>query len=119
VKTDMRIRMQERTHAYRHDLHKRLREADENPEEKKQEITQFQILEEYAATVEGALNLESQAPFQYGGLAMQEALSKIQASLEKLEKELLCQAPWSIERNRETFYVKSQNPERKNQGESG
>jgi hypothetical protein len=86
VKTDMRMRMQERTHAYRHDLHKRLREAEESKEEKEQEITQLQILEEYAATVEGALNLESQAPFKYGGLAMQEALSQIQASLEKLEK---------------------------------
>ncbi len=86
VKTDMRIRMQERTHAYRHDLHKRLREAEERKEEQEQEINQLQILEEYAATVEGALNLESQAPFQYGGLAMQEALTKIQASLEKLEK---------------------------------
>jgi hypothetical protein len=63
VKTDMRIRMQERTHAYRHDLHKRLREAEESKEEQEQGITQFQILEEYAATVEGALNLESQAPF--------------------------------------------------------
>ena len=44
------------------------------------------VLEEYAATVEGALNLESQAPFQYGGLAIQDALSKIETSLEKLEK---------------------------------
>ncbi len=86
VKTDMRIRMQERTHAYRHDLHTRLREAQERKEEQEQVITQFQILEEYAATVEGALNLESRAPFQYGGLAMQEALTTIEASLEKLEK---------------------------------
>jgi hypothetical protein len=86
VKTEMRIRMQERTHAYRHDLHKRLREAEESQHESEQAIAQLQILEEYAATVEGALNLESQAPFQYGGLAMQDALSKIETSLEKLEK---------------------------------
>src|SRR5258708_8022811 len=86
VKTDMRISMQERTHAYRHDLHKRLREAEESKEEHEQEITQLQILEEYAATVEEALNVESQAPFHYGGLATQEALIQIQASLEKLEK---------------------------------
>jgi hypothetical protein len=86
VKTDMRISMQERTHAYRHNLHTRLREAEESKEEQEPEIKQLEILEEYAATVEGALNLESQAPFHYGGLAMQEALSKIQASLEKLEK---------------------------------
>src|ERR1700694_1277777 len=58
VKTDMRIRMQERTHAYRHDLHKRLREAEESKEEHGQELTQFQILEEYAGKVEGALNLD-------------------------------------------------------------
>ena len=63
VKTDRRIRMQERTHAYRHDLHQRLREAEESKEEQEQEIHQLQILEEYAATVEGAFNLESQAPF--------------------------------------------------------
>ena len=69
VKTDMRISMQERTHAYRHDLHKRLWEAEESKEEKEQEINQLQILEQYAATVEGALNVESQAPFHYGGLA--------------------------------------------------
>jgi hypothetical protein len=86
VKTDMRIRMQERTHAYRHDLHKRLQEAEKSKQADEQEITQLQILEEYAATVEGALNLESQAPFQYGGLAMQEALTRIETSLEKLEK---------------------------------
>jgi hypothetical protein len=86
VKTDMRISMQERTHTYRHNLHRRLREAEENKEENELEIKQLEILEEYAATVEGALNLESQAPFHYGGLAMQEALTKIQASLEKLEK---------------------------------
>ena len=80
VKTDMRISMQERTHTYRHNLHRRLREAEENKEENELEIKQLEILEEHAATVEGALNLESQAPFDYGGLAMQEALTKIQAS---------------------------------------
>lgn len=86
VKTAMRMRMQEKTHTYRHDLHKRLQEAEERKEEPEQEIKQLQILEEYAATVEGALNLESQAPFHSGGLAMQEALTKLQASLEQLEK---------------------------------
>ncbi|TMD62623.1 MAG: hypothetical protein E6I91_15310 [Chloroflexi bacterium] len=86
VKTDMRISMQERTHAYRHDLHKRLREAEESKEEHEQEITQLQILEEYAAMVEGALNIDGLKPFGYAGLEMQEALTHIQTSLEKLEK---------------------------------
>ena len=86
VKTDMRISMQEKTHTYRHNLHKRLREAEEHQEQQEPESTQLHILEEYAAMVEGALNLESKPPFQYGGLAMQEALSKIEASLDTLEK---------------------------------
>jgi hypothetical protein len=86
VKTDMRIRMQERTHAYRHELHRRLRKAEESEEEHEQEITQLQILEEYAATVEGALNIDGLKPFGYAGLQMQEALGMIQTSLEKLEK---------------------------------
>jgi Transposase len=82
VKTDMRIRLQQKTHEYRQNIHKRLKDA----EEKKQEIEHLHILEEYAARVEGALNIDSLTPFQYGGLAMQEALTKIQTSLEKLEK---------------------------------
>jgi hypothetical protein len=86
VKTDMRIRMPEKTHAYRHNLHKRLREAEEREEHNEAEMAQLHILEEYAAMVEGALNVESKPPFQYGGLAMHEALSKIEASLEKLAK---------------------------------
>jgi hypothetical protein len=86
VKTDMRIRMQQKTHEYRQNMHKRLKEAEEKKEENKQELEQFHILEEYAAMVEGALNLDSLPPFQYGGLAIQEALTKIQTSLEKLEK---------------------------------
>lgn len=36
--------------------------------------------------VEGALNLESVTPWKSGGLAMQEALSKIQTSVESLPK---------------------------------
>jgi len=84
VKTDMRIRMQQNTHEYRHNLHKRLREAQEKKEE--QEIKQLHILEDYAAMVEGALNIDGIKAFGYAGLEMQEALTSIQTSLEKLEK---------------------------------
>ena len=70
----------------RHELHTRLREAEESKEEHEQDITQFQILEEYAATVEGALNIDGLKQFGYAGIEMQEALSKIQTSLSKLEK---------------------------------
>jgi len=86
VKTDMRIRMQQKTHEYRHNLHQRLREAEEQKEEQEQAIKQLHILEEYAAMVEGALNIDGLKPFDYAGLQMQEALTHIQTSLEKLEK---------------------------------
>lgn len=80
IKTEMRIRMQQKTHEYRQDVHRRLPLAQE------QEGAQLMVLEEYAATVEGALNLDSTAPFDYGGLAMQDALRQIHSSLETLEK---------------------------------
>lgn len=86
VKTDMRIRMQQKTHEYRQHLRKRLREAEEKQEGNEQEIEQFHILENYAAMVEGVLNIDGSKPFDYAGLAMQEALIKIETSLERLEK---------------------------------
>ena len=86
TKTEMRVRMQQKTHEYRQNLHKRVREAKEKQDQNEQEMAQLEVLEEYAAMVEGALNVESLAPFDYGGLAMQEALTHIQTSLERLEK---------------------------------
>ena len=82
----MLIRMQQKTHEYRQNLHKRLRQATEQQDQNEQESAQLEVLEEYAAMVEGAFNVESLAPFDYGGLAMQEALTQIQTGLEKLEK---------------------------------
>lgn len=86
VRNDVRIRLQQKTHEYRQDLHKRLKATEEPREANASEAAQLQVLEEYAATIEGALNLESITPFQYGGLAMQEALGDIQTSLERLVK---------------------------------
>jgi hypothetical protein len=87
VRNDVRIRLQQKTHEYRQDIHKRLKKAAEaHQETNAPEVEQLQLLEEYAATGEGALNLESITPFQYGGLAVQEALNTIQTSLERLVK---------------------------------
>lgn len=44
------------------------------------------MLETYAATVEGVVNLDNVALFGYVGLAMQEGLECIQGSLEILQK---------------------------------
>lgn len=86
ARNDLRALMKEKTQKYRHRLHKRLQATDAQDRKNEQEIKQFHILEEYAAMVEGALQIGSKAPFQYGGLATQEALSHLQESLETLEK---------------------------------
>jgi hypothetical protein len=80
LKTEMRIRMQEKTHEYRQDLHRRMRTMPD------QETVHLKVLEQYAATVEGALNIDNIAPFGYAALSMQEALQQIQGSLETLQK---------------------------------
>ena len=80
IKTDMRIRMQQKTHEYRQDLSRRRQQAH------REEASQLAILDEYAATVEGTLNLDSTAPFEYAGLAMEEGFQQIHGSLQRLEK---------------------------------
>jgi hypothetical protein len=86
VRNDLRARIKQKTHEYRQNIHKRLKEADAKAEKNEPETEQLHILEEYAATIEGALQINSKAPFEYGGLATQAALIHIQESLEKLEK---------------------------------
>lgn len=61
----------------RQNLHKRMQEASATKQAREEELAQLAVLEEYAAMVEAALNVESLAPFNYGGLAMQEALTHI------------------------------------------
>jgi len=84
VKTKLRIRIQEKVHQYRQDLHRRLRTAETQPEPNAPETAQFRLLERYAATIEGTLNPEYHPPFAFGGLALQDALMQIQRSLECL-----------------------------------
>jgi hypothetical protein len=86
VKTDMRIRMQEKTHEVRQKLHKEIQEVEKQESPDEQELDQLKILEAYAATVEGALNLDGITPFQYAGLQVEEALTRIQTSLTRLQK---------------------------------
>jgi hypothetical protein len=86
VKTDMRIKMQEKTHEVRQRLHRELAEAEQQAPPDKQEVDQLKTLEAYAAAVEGALNQNGVTPFQYGGLQVEEALMHIQASLTRLQK---------------------------------
>jgi hypothetical protein len=47
---------------------------------------QLRVLEDYAAAVQTAVNVDGLAPFDYAGLRMDEALTHIEQSLEQLEK---------------------------------
>jgi hypothetical protein len=47
---------------------------------------QLQLLNDYALAVQSALNLEGQQPFRYASLAVDDALSEIDASLARLQK---------------------------------
>jgi len=86
VRNDMRARMKQKTHEYRQNLQKQIHLMDQHEEHDGQAREQLQILEEYAGVVEGSLQSDSIAPFQYGGLAVQEALIHIGESLERLQK---------------------------------
>jgi hypothetical protein len=49
-------------------------------------VTQLQVLDDYALAVQTALNLDGQQPFHYASLAVDDALTEITSSLERLEK---------------------------------
>jgi hypothetical protein len=65
---------------------KEIQEVEQQASPDEQEVEQLKILEAYAATIEGALNLDGVTPFQYGGLRVEEALTRIQTSLTRLQK---------------------------------
>ncbi len=48
--------------------------------------TQLQVLDDYGLAIQTALNLEGQQPFRYASLVVDDALSEIASSLERLEK---------------------------------
>ena len=49
-------------------------------------VAQLQVLDDYALAIQTALNLDGQQPFRYASLAVDDALSEIASSLERLEK---------------------------------
>jgi hypothetical protein len=51
-----------------------------------QTSAQLQVLDDYALAIQTTLNLDGQQPFRYASLAVDDALSEIAASLERLSK---------------------------------
>lgn len=77
---DSRWRLEQQLHATRTQL------SGAGASEVVQEINQLTILDEYAAAIGTALNLEGSAPFDYCGIEGYEALAQIEASLQSLVK---------------------------------
>ena len=80
----MRGSMKEKTQKYRQNLQTHIEYAETQEMPVEQEVERLHLLDDYAATIEGVLQIGSKAPFEYGGLATQEALIQIQQSLENL-----------------------------------
>ena len=49
-------------------------------------VAQLQVLDDYALAIQTALNLDGQQPFRYASLVVDDALSEIASSLQRLEK---------------------------------
>jgi transposase len=86
VRNDLRGSMKEKTQKYRHNLLDQEEKLERQAPKDEQEVQRLHLLDEYAATVEVALQIGSKAPFEFGGLAIHDALIQIQQSLETLKK---------------------------------
>lgn len=80
AKVAVRKKMQPKLRQYRSDLAKRQVSATAA------ERAQYEVLDRYAATAQGALHFDGLAPFRFGGLEMQEALDVLHTSLEAIQK---------------------------------
>jgi hypothetical protein len=80
TRTQVRKQVQKKLSAFRVDTQRRIEQAQGA------EGQQLQVLEEYAAAVQTAVNVDGLAPFDYAGLRMDEALTHIEQSLEQVEK---------------------------------
>lgn len=80
AKVAARKKLQPKLRQYRSDLAKRQVSATAA------EHAQYEVLDRYAASAQGALHFDGLAPFRYGGLEMQEALAALHTSLEVVQK---------------------------------
>jgi hypothetical protein len=80
IRTQLRKGIQKKLRAFQTDTQRRLPEAEHMSGQ------QLAVLDSYAAAIQTAIHFDGLAPFHYGGLSMDEALSDLQESLARLEK---------------------------------
>ena len=83
VKVAVRKQIHQRTRDLRQQLET---SAVQEPSADEAEAAQLGVLADYALAVQTAVNIDGTQPFRYGGVAVDEALGAIAASLEELEK---------------------------------
>jgi hypothetical protein len=86
LRTQIRKAIQQPVRAVRNQITHQVSKLDGDAEGSAQTRAQLQVLDDYALAIQTALNLDGQQPFRYASLAVDDALSEIASSLERLEK---------------------------------
>jgi hypothetical protein len=86
LRTQTRKAIQQPVRAVRKQIAQQVSKLDGDAEVAAQTRGQLQVLDDYALAIQTALNLDGQQPFRYASLAVDDALSEIASSLERLEK---------------------------------
>ena len=86
LRTQIRKAIQQPVRAVRNQIAHQVTKRDGDTEGSAQRGAQLQVLDDYALAIQTALNLDGQQPFRYASLAVDDALSEIASSLERLSK---------------------------------
>lgn len=86
LRTQMRKAIQQPVRDVRSQIARQLTKLDADDPTSAQTSAQLQLLDDYALAIQTALNLDGQQPFRYASLAVDDTLTEIASSLDRLEK---------------------------------
>ena len=86
LRKEIRKAIQQPVRDTRRQLAAQLGKVDPAEPAQANEAAQMQVLDDYALALQTAINLDGLQPFRYASLALDDALSQIASSLERLEK---------------------------------
>jgi hypothetical protein len=86
LRKQIRKAIQQPVRDVRRQIERQVTKLDRDDSATNSTVAQLQLLDDYALTIQTALNLDGQQPFHYASLAVDDALSEIASSLERLEK---------------------------------
>jgi len=86
VRKQMRKAIQQDVRTVRQQLERHIAKLDPEAVDDQRTAAQLQILDDYALAAQTSLNVDATQPFAYASPAVDDALSEVAASLERLEK---------------------------------